>query len=112
MLAEVLVSNNVLVEQDDNAALSPAAQPVSVSTLHAVCDTVVPCIAVATDKWSAVTLLTEELEDSEHSGTSSNYVKLYPRNGVFVVSGHVRASEAVMRSRSKLAVTAFWRPCL
>ena len=107
MLAEVLVSSNVLVEQDDNAALPPAAQPVSGSTLHAVCDAVLACIAVATNKWSSVTLLTEELEDSEHSGPSSNYVKLYPRKGGFVVDGQGRR---LSRSASKLAAT-FVLPC-
>ena len=86
MLAEIFVSSKVLVKPDDNAALPPAAQPVSVITLHEVCDTVVACIAVATDKWSAVTLLTEELEDTEHIRPSSHYVKLYPRNGDFFVS--------------------------
>ncbi len=63
MLAEVLLSSSVLVEQDYNTALPPAAQPVSVSTLHAVCHAVLACIVVPTDKYSAVTLLVEEVED-------------------------------------------------
>ena len=113
MLAEVLLSSNVLVEQDDNAALPPAADPVSVSTLHAVCEVVLAYMAVATDKCSAVTLFTEDLEDSEHSGPSSNYVILYPRNGGFLVCGQGRISvEGVMTRCRRSVATAFVVPCV
>jgi len=97
MIVEVFLSSIVLVEQDDNAALPPAADPVSVITLHTVCEVVLADMTVATDKCSAVTLFTEDLEDSDHIGPSSNYVILYPRNRSFLVCGQGRISvEGVM----------------
>ena len=50
MFVEVLIGSRVLVEQDDNSALSFALDPVDITTLHVVCDTVSAGIAVATDQ--------------------------------------------------------------
>jgi hypothetical protein len=72
MLVQVLIGGGVLVVQDDNAALSFAVDPVSITTLHVVCDTVRVVMSVATDKWSTVALLTEKLENAEHHSPPSH----------------------------------------
>jgi len=87
MLAEIFLSSKVLVKPDDNAALPPAAQPVSVRTLHAVCHAVLVGMAAPTHESFAVALFAEDLEDCEHSAPSSDYAIVYPRNRFFVPKG-------------------------
>ena len=55
ILPDILIGGVVLVEQDDNSVLSFAVQPVGITTLHTVCDTVRGGIPIVTDEWSAVT---------------------------------------------------------
>ena len=59
---------------------------VGITTLHVVCDTVRAVIAVATDEWSVVVLLTEGLENAEHRRPPSHNFVLYPRNLLILVS--------------------------
>jgi hypothetical protein len=66
MLAQVLIGDVVLVEQNFHAALPFALQPVGVTTLQTVCDTVRGGFDKATDEWTTVALLTEQLQNVEH----------------------------------------------
>ena len=52
-----------------------------------VCDVVRADIPVATDKWSVDTLLTEELENTEHHRPPSHNLVLYPRNLLILTPG-------------------------
>jgi hypothetical protein len=85
MLAEIFLSSKVLVKSDDNATLPPAAQPVSVRTLHAVCHAVLVGMAAPTHDGFAVALFAQDLKGCEHSVPSSDYAILYPRNPDFVL---------------------------
>jgi len=81
ILPEVFIGNRVLVEEDDNATLrSFAGYPVIITALHVVCNGVRGWIAVVTDEWSAVTVLTGQVGNAQDNSLSSHYVELYPRN--------------------------------
>jgi hypothetical protein len=79
MLEQVLIGGVVLVEQNFHVALSFPVHPVGVTTLQAVCDTVRAGFAIATDEWTAVALLTEQLRNADHLSPASDDVVLDPR---------------------------------
>ena len=78
MFTDMLIGGVALVEQDDNTALSFELYPVTVTTLHTVRDTVRADTTIATDEWSAVALLGEELENAQHRSPSSDDVVHVP----------------------------------